>query len=176
MNIADLEQRLLELDEISLRCDTERALIEPLLAFWRGDGSSRAAPVPNPVPPSPNGRKISSNTCTEPDCGRTFLSVQALRLHQTRTHVAKPTAAAAAPAEPLNADELVRIEPKSNLLDTPPMTTVDDGVLALRCDSCEFAIPVGPVGPLVLHVQDVHHRNPMQIERQPRKAVVEVVS
>jgi hypothetical protein len=104
-------------------------------------------------------------------CGRVFASFGGLRIHQGRsghagqTTPSAPPAPAEVPADvPTGADSLER-QPAA------PVSVIDDDTMALRCDDCSFAAPVGPLQPLRAHVLDVHKRVLSNTERKPRLVV-----
>lgn len=53
--------------------------------------------------------------------------------------------------------------------DDAPASTVPADQLALRCDSCNYATPVGSLTALRNHVADAHKRNRTGDVRQPRR-------
>jgi hypothetical protein len=112
----------------------------------------------------PTGEKRSLQ-CAQ--CGRVFASFGGLRIHQGRSgHAGQTTPSATpAPAELSTGTDALERQP------APPVPVIDDDTMALRCDDCSFAAPVGPLQPLRVHVLEVHKRVLSNTERKPRLVV-----
>jgi hypothetical protein len=138
-------------------------------------GVSGVIPPANPAPPARKQRKYDRN---------------ALIATATRAHDEERSLTAALAAEhgmsKMTAQAYVsdmrkrgEIPPARRRPSTPlsqpqpaaPVSVIDDDTMALRCDDCSFAAPVGPLQPLRVHVLDVHKRVLSNTERKPRLVV-----
>jgi hypothetical protein len=139
-------------------------------------GVSGVIPPANPAPPARKQRKYDRNA----------LIATAMRAHDeersltaalaTEHGMSKMTAQAYVsdmrkrgeipPARRRPSTPLSQPQPAA-----PTPVVIDDDTMALRCDDCSFAAPVGPLQPLRAHVLDVHKRVLSNTERKPRLVV-----